>query len=146
MKSILIKAPRTTDINALPEPIVAAINGVVGQWVWVGKEVNGFGLLDCTTTDAFDPALFALVPDWTLLAMWQWNGNTPAPTYTDDEGVEYPAQNQCDVLLPVAAETIQFLPDHVTYYNPDGGEASRTAPTEWYESVRWAGWPARMSQ
>lgn len=145
MKSILIKAPRTTDIETLPPEIVAAINSVIGQWVWVGKEVNGYGLLDCTTTDSFDPALFALVPDWTLLAMWQWNGNTPTDAYTDDEGTEHPAQNQCEVLLPVAAETIQFLPDFVTY-DANGVEVSRTAPIAWYECHGWAGWPPRIAQ
>lgn len=144
MKSVLIKAPSTTDIEALPEQIVAAINSVGGQWRWVGKEVADFGLLDCVVTDDFEPAMLGIVPDWTLLAMWQWDGQ-PYTGAANVAGIVIPEQHPCTVLMPVAAETIQFLPDHVTY-NPDGSEASRTAPTEWYEAMRWAGWPVRMPE
>lgn len=145
MKSLLLKVPDTTDIYTLSQEVVAAIQIVNGQWVWYEKKVGGFGLLDCIVLDSFEPYMLAIAPGWELLGMWQWDCVTPYyQAYIDDENVLHQEQNPCIVLAPVSLSAIQFLPDHVAY-DANGNEISRITPTEWYESLRWSGWPPRSA-
>lgn len=145
MKNLLLKVPETTDIDALPVEIVELIQAVRGQWIWYPKKIDGFGLLDCFVLDGFDSQVLMMVPGWELLGAWQWDCITPyRPAYTDSEGVEHADINPCVVLLPVAAEALQYLPDHVVY-DDDGNIVSSVAPTEWYEAVQWSGWPPRRT-
>lgn len=145
MKSLLVKMPAEAAFDSLPEDISHLILSMDARYTVVGREFEGEKILDIVLNDDFDEAMLGLVPGWTLMGAWQWNGVPYQPPYINGDGEEVPENDVIKVLYSVDPSLFDFYPDVITSWNADGTPATWGRPMAMTEIHKWGGWPPRKA-